>query len=70
MNEIEQKLWASVYASEFDRLQVFSRGHEKDKGYTEFPWERPAKKIGDSVAAMARERADEAVKEFRARADK
>ena len=63
MNEIEQKLWAEVYAAEYARLTHRISLYAKKEG--EHSWLYGAGCDGNEASAVAKRRADQAVEQFR-----
>jgi len=68
MNEIEQKLWADVYAAEYARLthriSTYEKKEESSRG--EHRWQYGSACDGDEASTIAKRRADQAVAQLRA----
>jgi hypothetical protein len=60
MNEIEQRLWANVYASEYARLSEMAARDHRPGSYVP-AWEQAGERDGARIEKYAQERADEAV---------
>jgi hypothetical protein len=67
MNEIEQRLWANVFSSEYARLaEMAARDHHP--GPYVWAWDFDCGREGDKIEKIAQDRADKAVHLLQVRA--